>query len=87
MKDKDIDALVVTTIDSVRYLTDINYTISSSYAYEGWVAVISRDSDPKLLGPSAEKSPMGFVAAPPPTYTQVPLVAEKWAAIIVKMLN
>ena len=55
MKDKDIDALVVTTIDSVRYLTDINYTISSSYAYEGWVAVISRDSDPKLLGPSAAR--------------------------------
>jgi Xaa-Pro aminopeptidase len=87
MKKRELDALVVTSLDSVRYVKDIKYPPIPEYFYEGYASIIYQDAEPDLLVPSAEESPMGYVASPPPTYTQIPIVANKWADLITGYLR
>jgi len=91
MKTLDIDCMVVTTFDNVRYIADCRPYFTAVYYVNAYVVVLPRDGHPVIQGPVVEGAPMGL--APPIKgwhgypMVPVPAIATKWASMVSTILR
>jgi len=91
MKKLNLDAVVVTTFDNVRYIADCRPYFSAVYYVNAYVVVLPRNGQPIIQGPVVEGAPMGL--APPVKGWQgypmipVPAIAPKWASMVSTILK
>ncbi len=91
MEELDLDAIIVTTFDNVRYVTDCRPYFAASYYVNTYAAILSRDASPIAQGPVLEGAPMGL-ARPVSGWegypmVPVPTIASRWVSMIVDLLE
>lgn len=91
MKYLNLDAIVATTFDNVRYISDCRPYFTAVYYVNAYVVVLPREGQPLIQGPVVEGAPMGL--APPVKGWEgypmipVPAIASKWATMVSTILK
>lgn len=91
MKELDLDALVVTSLDNFRYISDCRPYFTVSYAVNSYVAALTRAGNLAVQGPVMEGMPMGL--APQVEgwkgYPMIPIPAipRNWTSMVATMLR
>jgi Xaa-Pro aminopeptidase len=91
MKDLNLDAIVATTFDNVRYISNIRPYFTPVYYVNAYVVVLISNGLPIIQGPVVEGAPMGLS----PTVKgwegypmiPVPAIAHKWATMLATILR
>ncbi|MGD0177073.1 MAG: Xaa-Pro peptidase family protein [Candidatus Bathyarchaeia archaeon] len=91
MKQLNVDALVATTLDNFRYISDCRPYFTVSYAVNSYVAVLTKAGKLAVQGPVMEGTPMGL--APQVEgwkgYPMIPIPAipRNWTSMVGTMLR
>jgi Xaa-Pro aminopeptidase len=91
MKKLNLDAIVATTFDNFRYISDCRPYFTAVYYVNAYVVVLPRDKKPVVQGPVVEGAPLGL--APPVKgwngypMIPVPVIASKWASMVSTILK
>jgi len=91
MKELNIDAIVATTFDNVRYISDCRPYFTAVYYTNAYAVVLAQGKQPIIQGPVVEGAPLGL--APPVKgwngypMIPVPAIASKWAYMVSTVLK
>jgi len=91
MKHLNLDTIVATTFDNVRYIADCRPYFTAVYYVNAYAVVLLRDHQPIIQGPVVEGAPMGL--APEVKgwsgypMIPVPAIASRWASMIATILR
>lgn len=91
MKELNLDAIVATTFDNVRYISNCRPYFAPVYYVNAYVVILTSNGLPIVQGPVVEGAPMGLS----PTVRgwdgypmiPVPAMAHKWATMIATILK
>jgi Xaa-Pro aminopeptidase len=91
MKRLNLDAIVATTLDNIRYISDCRPYFTAVYYVSAYAVVLPRGKQPIIQGPVVEGAPLGL--APPVKgwngypMVPVPAIAPKWAQMVSTILK
>jgi Xaa-Pro aminopeptidase len=91
MNELNLDAVVATTFDNVRYISDCRPYFTAVYYTNAYAVVLPRGKQPIIQGPVVEGAPLGL--APPVKgwngypMIPVPAIAPKWANMVSTILK
>jgi Xaa-Pro aminopeptidase len=91
MKRLDLDGLVATTFDNVRYISDCRPYFTAVYYVSAYAVILPFGKQPIIQGPVVEGAPLGL--APPVKgwngypMIPVPAMASKWASMVSTILK
>jgi Xaa-Pro aminopeptidase len=91
MEHDELDAIITTTMENVKYLGGIRIYLTPSYAVNSYISVYEKDRDPIVQGPVMEGSSMGL--APEVKgwtgYPMVPIpaISSSWAKMVATILK
>jgi len=91
MKEKNLDLLLLTVLENVRYVTDVKPVFGIDYAVDGYAAVVPAEGSPTLIRPYAGENPLGLAEVSTSKYVYIPLsgtlVSTDWAQLFAKVLE
>ncbi len=91
MKELNLDAIVATTFDNVRYISNVRPYFTPVYYVNAYAVILTSSGLPIIQGPVVEGAPMGL--SPPVKgwdgypMIPVPAIAHKWASMIASILK
>lgn len=91
MKELNVDAIVATTFDNVRYISDCRPYFTAVYYTNAYAVVLTQGKQPIIQGPVVEGAPLGL--APPVKgwngypMIPVPAISSKWAYMVSTVLK
>jgi len=83
MAKSGVDAVILTNVDNIRYLTDVRCLLH----VDGQAAVMVRDRDPEVIAPFVEGAPLGYAEVMPPQSIPREVVSKRWATIFRRFLG
>lgn len=87
MIDKELDAVILTSFENVRYLTDVRPFFSPSMYIDGYAALMLQNSDPFVVAPFIEGAKLGYSEMMPPIYIPAPCCPDRWMKIFKEILK
>jgi Xaa-Pro aminopeptidase len=91
MKELNLDAMVATTFDNVRYISNCRPYFTPVYYVNAYVVILTSNGLPIIQGPVVEGAPMGLSPAVKGwngyPMIPVPAIANKWASMIATILK
>jgi len=91
MKERELDAIIATTFDNVRYIGDVRPYFTAVYYVNTYAAFLTRTGEPVVQGPVIEGAPMGLSPSVKGwdgyPMIPVPAIAPQWASMISTMLK
>jgi Xaa-Pro dipeptidase len=91
MKKNNLDLLLLTVLENVRYVTDVKPVFGVDYAVDGYAAVVPVEGRPTLIRPYAGENPLRLPEVSTSKYVYVPvsgtLVSKEWASLFAGVLR
>jgi Xaa-Pro aminopeptidase len=83
MKKNELDLLLLTVLEDVRYVTDVKPVFGIDYAVDGYAAVVPADGTPTLLRPFSGENPghLPEMSTSKYVYVQSSVTPDDWAKI------